>query len=180
MSFDELYEKYARNILNLAYKMTGVEETARDLTQDIFLKVYQNLPEFKGESHIYTWIYRISLNHIINYLKRERRFRWMELMDSKVSDVLNRDEIHPNFNMHSNPILPDKKIEKVERERIVWSIILKLPEKQRVPFVLHRYEGLSYQEIADQLSISLSNVESRIHRAKNFLIKKLEPWADKI
>ena len=180
MSFDELYEKYGRNILNLAYKMTGVKETAHDLTQDIFLKVYQNLSSFKGESHIYTWLYRISLNHIINYLKRERRFRWMELMDTTVSEVLNQNEIPPQFVMHSNPMPPDKGIEKTERERIIWYIILKLPEKQRVPFILHRYEGFSYQEVADQLGISLSNVESRMHRAKKFLIRELEPWVNKI
>lgn len=180
MSFDEIYEKYARNVLNLAYKMTGAEETARDLTQDIFLKVYQSLSSFKGESHIYTWLYRIALNHILNFLKRERKFHWMELMDTKISDVLNRNEIIPDYTLHSNPISPDAKIEKREREEIVWSIILKLPEKQRVPFVLHRYQGLSYQEIADQLGISLSNVESRIHRAKKILIKELGQWVDKI
>ena len=93
---------------------------------------------------------------------------------------LDEDEIESNFNLHSNPIQPDKEIEKSEREKIIWGIILKLPIKQRIPFVLHRYEGLSYQEIADQLQISLSNVESRIHRAKIFVIEKLEPWLDKI
>lgn len=180
MSFDELYQKYVGNILNLAYKMTGKEEIARDLTQDIFLKAYQNLPLFKGKSHIYTWLYRISLNHIINYLKKEKRHRWVELIDTKMSDVLEGDEIDSDFNLHSNPIQPDKEIEKYEREKIVWGIILKMPVKQRVPFVLHRYEGLSYQEIADQLKISLSNVESRIHRAKVFVIEKIEPWLDKI
>lgn len=180
MSFDELYKKYAENILNLAYKMTGKEEVARDLTQDIFLKVYQNLSSFKGQSQIYTWLYRISLNHIINYLKKEKRQRWVELMDTKMSEALGDEEIEPTFNLHSNPISPDKEIEKSEREKIVWNIILKLPVKQRVPFVLHRYEGLSYKEIADQLKLSLSNVESRIHRAKKILIKELEPWIDKI
>ncbi len=180
MSFDEIYEKYAGSILNLAYRMTGTEDAARDLTQDIFLKVYQNLASFKGQSQIYTWLYRISLNHIINYLKREKRHRWVELMETKVSEVMEGDEIHSKFNLHSNPIRPDEEIEKSEREKIVWSIILKLPTKQRIPFVLHRYEGLSYQEIADQLEISLSNVESRIHRAKIFLVKKLQPWLDNI
>ena len=180
MSFDELYQKYAGNILNLAYKMTGKEEIARDLTQDIFLKACQNLSLFKGKSHIYTWLYRISLNHIINYLKKEKRHRWVELMDTKMSEALDEDEIESNFNLHSNPIQPDKEIEKSEREKIIWGIVLKLPVKQRIPFVLNRYEGLSYQEIADQLQISLSNVESRIHRAKIFVIEKLEPWLDKI
>lgn len=180
MTFDELYEKYAKNILNLAYKMTGKEEVARDLTQDIFLKVYQNLSSFKGESQIYTWLYRISLNHIFNYLKKQKRQRWVELMDTKMSEALGDNESETNFNLHSNPVSPDKEMEKTEREKIIWNIILKLPAKQRVPFVLHRYEGLSYKEIADQLKISLSNVESRIHRAKIILIKELEPLLDKI
>lgn len=180
MTFDEIYEKYGRNILNLAYRMTGVEDTARDLTQDIFMKVYQNLDSFKGESQVYTWIYRIALNHIINYLKKEKRYKLVELMETKLSDVVGGNEINSKFNLHSNPERPDQVMEKSERERIVWSNILKLPAKQRIPFVLHRYEGLSYQEIADQMQISISNVESRIHRAKLALIKQLEPWMDKI
>jgi len=180
MSFEEIYKEYAENILNLAYKMTGREDVARDLTQDIFLKVYQNLDSFRGQSRIYTWLYRISLNHIINYLKKEKRYRWIELLDTKVNEALESDDFESKFNLHSNPMPPDKEIEKTEREKIVWGFILQLPPKQRVPFVLHRYEGLSYQEIADQLQISLSNVESRIHRAKKFLINKLTPWVDKI
>lgn len=180
MSFDEIYQEYAENILNLAYKMTGREDVARDLTQDIFLKVYQNLDSFRGQSQIYTWLYRIALNHIFNYLKKEKRYRWIELLDTKVNDALENDDSESKFNLHSTPVPPDKEIEKTEREQIVWRFILQLPPKQRVPFVLHRYEGLSYQEIADQLQISLSNVESRIHRAKKFLINKLTPWADKI
>lgn len=180
MSFEEIYREYAENILNLAFKITGREDVARDLTQDIFLKVYQNLDSFRGQSQIYTWLYRIALNHIFNYLKKEKRYRWIELLDTKIDEALEADDSEAKFSLHSSPVQPDKEIEKSQREKIVWAFILELPLKQRVPFILHRYEGLSYQEIAEQLQISLSNVESRIHRAKKFLVNKLKPWVDKI
>lgn len=180
MNFEEIYHEYGGKILNLAFRMTGKEEVARDLTQDIFIKVYQNLSSFREQSQIYTWIYRIALNHILNYLKKERRFQWQELMDKKISEFLSDDKLETQFRLHANPVSPDEKLESDEREKIVWTVILKLPPKLRVPFVLNRYEDLSYQEIAEKLDISLSNVESRIHRAKKAVMKNLEPWLDKI
>jgi len=174
MDFDEIYQLYGNKILNLAYRMTGTEELARDLTQDIFLKVFENMGFFREESQIYTWIYRIALNHIINHLKREKRYYFMDLMEKKVSDIFDSKLEDNRLNIHYSPMPPDKKLEKTEQEEMIWRIILKLPQKLRVPFVLHRYEDLSHKQISEKLEISLSNVETRIHRAKKIVIKELE------
>ena len=179
-SFDDVYNTYAERVLNLAYRFTANDETARDLTQEIFIKVYQKLDSFEQRSQIYTWIYRIAVNHITNYLKKERRRRWVNLLDRTVSDVVHAEGVDPSYANRVTASPADQKIEDSERARIVWAAVRSLSIKYRVPLVLFHYEGLSYNEIAESMGLSLSAVESRIHRAKKQLIKKLEPWVGKI
>ena len=176
LSFDEIYEENAKKVLNLAYRMTSSEETARDLTQEIFIKVYKNLASFKGDSNVYTWIYRIALNHIMNYLKKEKRYKFFSIMDKNVTEILNEDMLEPGFAENVSISKPDKIMEKSEREQIINSIIDSLSAKYKVPFILFKYEGLSYKEISEQMNLSISAVEARIHRAKNKIIEKLKPW----
>ena len=181
LTFESIYEKYGARILNLAFRMVAKEEDARDLTQEVFIKVYENLHTFKHESQLYTWIYRIAVNHILNFLKKERRHTWINLMDQDVSEVFRDEEIDARaWTASSAPPAVDRKLEKRERMQIVWSMVQTLPAKYRVPLVLHHYEGLSYKDIADAMDLSMSAVESRIHRAKRQLIKKLEPWVEKL
>lgn len=179
-SFDDIYHAYAERVLNLAYRFTANDDASRDLTQEIFIKVYENLGSFEKRSQIYTWIYRIAVNHITNYLKKERRRRWVNLLDRTVSDVVHDEGVDPFYASRVSSVGADQKLEDSERARIVWAAVRTLPVKYRVPMILFHYEGLSYNEIAESMGLSLSAVESRIHRAKKQLIKKLEPWAGKI
>lgn len=179
-TFEAIYEAYAERVLNLAYRMTGDEETARDLTQEIFIKVYEHLGSFEHRSRVFTWLYRIAVNHVANHLKKERRRRWVSIMDWRISDVFREEEAASNVNVAAIEDPADKKLESEERARVVWSAVQTLPPKYRVPLVLWYYDGLSYQEIADTLAISLSAVETRIHRAKKRLAKGLEPWLERI
>jgi RNA polymerase sigma-70 factor (ECF subfamily) len=113
-------------------------------------------------------------------LKKERRQRWVPLMDRKISDVAREATIEPGRWGSATVPSSEKGLERSQRAQIVWDTIQTLKAKYRVPLVLHHYEGLSYKEIAEAMQISMSAVESRIHRAKEQLIKKLEPWMDKI
>ncbi len=176
ITFDSVYQAYGGRILNLAFRMTGSEDTARDMTQDVFLKVYERLDTFQQKSDIYTWIYRIATNHILNHLKKMKRQQLFSLLDKNVDELLREGGI----DSASENILPDQMMEKSERENFVWNAILDLPVKYRMPLVLFRYENMSYKEIAEKLDLSLSAVESRIHRANKQLIKKLEPLAGHI
>jgi len=178
-SFEEIYERFGGKILNLVFHMTGDKEAARDLTQEIFIKVYENLDKFRGQSHIYTWIYRIALNHVTNYLKNQKRMRWKSFLNIDLIDVL-KGRIPESNRTFAEESGAQAKLEKKEREKIVWKLILQLPVQQRVSLILHRYEGYSYQEIADLLNISINAVESRIYRAKQKLAKKLEKWQNEI
>ena len=96
-TFEEIYQQYGEKVLNQAYRMTGREDAARDLSQDIFIKVYENMASFRGDAQVYTWIYRIATNHILNYLKKNRRWRWLDLMDKPIGEVLKEDQIEADF-----------------------------------------------------------------------------------
>lgn len=180
LTFEDIYRQFGGKILNLAYRMAGTEETARDLAQEVFIKVYENMEAFRGESQVYTWIYRIAANHILNHLKSVQRQRWLSLMDKPLGEVLKEEEIEPGFRERASTPGPDRHLEKSEREKIVWNAVQSLPPKYRIPFVLHRYEEMSYREITEVMELSLSAVEARIHRAKKMLIEKLEPLLEEL
>lgn len=178
-TFETVYETYAGDVLNLAFRMTADEDVARDLTQDIFVKVYQNLDSFERRSSLYTWIYRIAVNHIYNHLKRERRRRWVDLLDATVSEAIRgagEDAAAP-----TTPEVPaDRRLEDNQRAEVVWRAVTSLPPKYRVPIVLYHYQGMSYKEIAEATGLTMSAVESRIHRGRKKLVTLLEPWVDRI
>lgn len=175
-SFAALYSDHAPRILAMIHHLVLNEATARDLTQEVFIKVYENLDGFRGESHPYTWIHRIALNHTLNFLKRERRRRLLGLLDQDFLDLFKDDGSNDVTLSSAIPLAPDTIMEGEERDRIVRNALASLPPRYRTPFLLHRFEEMSYQEIAATLELSLSAVETRIYRAKKMLIAKLEPW----
>lgn len=174
-TFDEIYREHGGRILNLLYRFTSREQVARDLLQDVFVKVYEHMNSFENRSQIYTWIYRIAVNHALNHLKREKRNLWFDLMDESVGELLRRERIEtPGFGA-GEVLRPDEALEDRERERFTHQAVEALQPKYRIPFVLLKDEHLSYDEIAKVLDISHSAVESRIHRARQMLIKRLGP-----
>ncbi len=173
MTFDDIYKENADMVLNLAFRMTGKQEVARDLTQDVFIKVYEKSGSFREQSKISTWIYRIAMNHILNYLKREKRITFFDFLEQ---DTKAMPEDAVTFWEQNLPSQPDKALEEQEKEMIVRHFVDQLVPKYKIPFLLFRYEELSYLEIAEQLQLSLSAVETRIFRAKKKLAEKLKPW----
>ena len=180
VTFEEIYRAYSGRVLNLIFRMTRREDVARDLTQDVFLKVYENLSSFRHESGIYTWIHRITVNHVLNYLKREKRFRPLESVNEILGQfVKGRGGSHEPVD-ESRDAAGDSALEGSERAAIVWSAVKSLPAKYRVPLILFHYENLSYREIGEMMDLSLSAVESRIHRAKKQLVEILGPLVDQL
>jgi RNA polymerase sigma-70 factor, ECF subfamily len=173
-TFEVIYSEYAERTLNLLYRFTSREQVARDLLQDVFIKVYENMESFEQRSQIYTWIYRIAVNHAINYMRRERRTLWFSLLDESVGDLLKREKVEMS-GLGGDVLRPDEILERSEADQLVERAVDSLPVKYRVPFVLFKDEHLRYDEISDVLDLSLSAVESRIHRARKMLIKKLAP-----
>ena len=174
MTFEDIYQENAEMVLNLAYRMTGKQEVARDLTQDVFIKVYEKLNSFREHSKVSTWIYRIAMNHILNFVKREKRLSFFDFIEQDIKNV--SEERTLTYWDQNLPVQPDKTLEEHEKEIIVRHFVDKLAPKYKIPFLLFRYEDMSYQQIADQLQLSLSAVETRIFRAKKKLAEKLKPW----
>jgi RNA polymerase sigma-70 factor (ECF subfamily) len=148
-AFEELYRRHSVRLYNLAYRMCGNTADAEDLLQEIFLLVHRKLPTFKGGSALGTWLYRLAMNHCLDYL-RSRAHRMGER-----SEPL--DIAHP---ARSQPI--DWPLTRVDLERAV----AELPEGCRIAFLLHDVEGFDHQEIARILDVKEGTSKSQVHKAR--------------
>lgn len=169
LALKELVDQYQDVVLNTCYNLIGNRQDAEDVTQDVFFQIYRSISQFRQESKLSTWIYRIAVNRSLNFIRDQKRFRWIKSISSLLEDE-NRivsDAPAPDS------MRPDVTLAKKEQELMIRKAIDSLPVKQKAAFVLHAYETLSYGEIAEIMNCSHSSVESLIHRAKLNLQNKL-------
>ena len=173
-SFRLVVEKYQKLVLNCTFKFLRNKESAEDLTQEVFIEVFESIRSFNAQSQLSTWIYRIavtkSLNHIKS-LKRKKRF-------AMVVSLFSGDKVEENI-AAPGKMNPDQELENQERASILSWALDKLPENQRVAFTLSKYKEMSYEEISLMMNVSISSVESLIHRAKTNLKKELYGYYQK-
>lgn len=148
--------------------MLGIREEAEDLAQDIFIKAFQSLNGFKGESRFSTWLYRIATNHCLNRLKEEKR-RNPGLLPSPMTP----DSI---LSTKDDPSSHHLRLEKKELQELVQSRIKELKGEYRLVLVLRDIQGLSYEDIAEVLDLEIGTVRSRLHRARMELKGLLSPY----
>jgi len=167
-AFEILVNRHQTSILNLIYRFIGDRTQPKDLAQEVFFKVWQSAKSYKPEAKFTTWLYRITTNLCFNELKSSRRKKWFSFSrsDDQSGDTI--EETLPD----TAPSAEDLLIEK-ERSRQISDALQSLPENQRMALILKRYDGLSYQEIAQIIGCSVSAVESLIVRAKKTLQEKL-------
>jgi len=166
-AFRRLFESYKDLVYSISLRISGSREEAEDITQDVFIRIFDSIGKFRWEAKLSSWFYRITVN---TCLKRERRRR-LEKLVSLESLFGEEEDLLPA----SEEETPDRQVEQVETGRIVRQAIRRLPARQRTAIVLQRYEALSYEEIAQAMAISLYAVESLIHRAKENLARELLP-----
>ena len=167
-AFSMVVEKYQKLVLNCSYKFLRNRESAEDLTQEVFLEVFESISSFRADSKLSTWIYRIAVTKSLNHLKslkRKKRF-------ARLISLFGEDEIE-NHIPAPDSLGPDKEFENQERAKILGLALEKLSDNQRIAFTLSKYNEMSYEEISGVLNVSISSVESLIHRAKTNLRKKL-------
>jgi RNA polymerase sigma-70 factor (ECF subfamily) len=169
--FKQLVESHKNKVINTCFGFVHNRADAEDIAQDVFVEVYQSVNSFNEDSSISTWIYRIAVNKSLDFIRKsKRKKRWAELtrinLDSK-------NETDHWFTDDNNPQLT---LENLERMKILNAAIDTLPQNQRAAFTLHKYEDLSYKEVAEILNTSVSSVESLMHRAKINLQQKLEKY----
>lgn len=171
LEFQKIYDLYQPKILRYLAHLVG-ESDAEDVAQETFVKVHQALENFRGESQLSTWIYRIATNTALDKLRSPSFQRTKQMV---APDELEETDA-------SNGIIPlegkkppiEKELIREEMNQCIRGYIEKLPEDYRMVLVLSEYEGLKNNEIAEILAVSLDTVKIRLHRAKEKLKKELE------
>lgn len=162
-AFAALVEKYRIKMFNLAYSITRDPDSADDLAQDVFIKAYISLPKFKSRSGFGTWLYRIAVNASMDFLRRERKFK-ITAYKARVSEQTVQDD---------ETIKQEIDEEKEKRKKLLYQALGTLPDKHRIILTLRDVQGLPYKEIAGMLDTSPGTVDSRLHRARQKLRKRL-------
>lgn len=175
-AFDELVRKHQQRVFNIAFQILRNYEDANEVAQDTFVKVYQHVAEFRGESAFTTWLYQIVTN-----LSRNRvRYNQRRHKDDSVSIDANRDDEdgQPLIQVADPSQTPDKETAVNEETMLIDAAMKKISESHREVLVLRVTQGLSYEEIATVLECSLGTVKSRIARAREELQKALKEMSD--
>ena len=170
-AFSGLVKRYDRNIFRIAQHITHNEEDAQDVVQEAFLKAYQNLEQFQGNSKFYTWLVRIAVNEALMKLRRRRSDKTVSLDE----DVVTEEGSMPREVADWSPN-PEQLYGQAELGDILKKTIQGLPPGFRAVFVLRDVEGLSTEETAEMLGLSIPAVKSRLLRARLQLRERLAKY----
>jgi len=165
--FQDIYDTFQPKIMRYMARLVN-ENEAEDLTQEVFVKVGQALDNFRGESSLSTWIYRIATNMALDR-RRSRSFQWMAQSSEVEVDDLQSVE---------KPLSAEQLLVRQEMNACIAGYIRQLPESYQVVLVLSELEGLKNNEIAEILGVTLATVKIRLHRARLNLREKLENRCD--
>jgi RNA polymerase sigma-70 factor (ECF subfamily) len=171
--YEALVQRYARHVYNIAYRMTGNEADARDLSQEAFLRVYRALRRVEPDAPLESWLYRIVSNLHIDLLRKRPRGR-VESLDAPLETP--RGELVRE--MPDPASSPEAIIEREQLDVMIQRALGTLSEDLRMVVVLSDVEGYSYEEIAMFLRVPLGTVKSRLHRARQILQQRLGPYVE--
>ncbi len=159
--FEALVRKYQDRVLNIIYSLIRQDMESEDIAQEVFMKVYRSLKTFRQKSSFPTWLYRITVNTVYDFLRKRRKFTGEPLTESSALDCQSpRDSLLAG-----------------EKDVMIREALLKVPFKFRAAVVLKDIEGLSYAEISSVLRCGIGTVESRIFRARQCLKGELSGFA---
>jgi RNA polymerase sigma-70 factor (ECF subfamily) len=159
-----LVTDHQRMVYQLALHLLGDPQEALDLSQEVFLKVFRTLPQFRGQSTLRTWIYRIVLNQASN-----RQRWWRRRRRSQQVAIEEHTALHGELPDAREFSMPDRVLQERETAGRVWRALDQLPFEQRAVIVLREIDGLSYEEIATSLNVAVGTVKSRLARARETL-----------
>jgi RNA polymerase sigma-70 factor (ECF subfamily) len=169
-AFDLLVAKYQRKLFRLLSRLIRDQAEIEDVAQEAFIKAYRALPNFRGDSAFYTWLYRIAINTAKNYLVAQGR-RAPTQTDAEIEDAENFDD---GDSLRTEDT-PDRMLLSKQVAEAVNRAIQRLPEDLRTAIVLRELEGLSYEEIAASMNCPIGTVRSRIFRAREAVAEELRP-----
>jgi RNA polymerase sigma-70 factor (ECF subfamily) len=173
-AFEQLVKRYDRNVFRIAQHITQNREDAEDVVQEAFLKAYRNLQQFQGQSKFYTWLVRIAVNEALMKLRRRKPERTVSLDE----DIKTDEDSVPREVADWSPN-PEQQYNQAELREILTKTIQGLPSSFRTVFVLRDVEGLSTEETAEALELSIPAVKSRLLRARLQLRERLSRFFQK-
>jgi len=166
--FRSLVAEHQEMVINTCYRFVFNREDAEDLAQDVFVEVFRSLEQFREESRLSTWIYRIAVTKSLDHLRRIKRVKRFGSLKRIIGAEDPSGELPAPFSEN-----PAEALAENERANILQSALNRLPDSQKAAFLLSKQDGFSNQEIAEILKTSVSAVESLIHRAKKNLHDRL-------
>ncbi|MFO7829930.1 MAG: RNA polymerase sigma factor [Bacteroidales bacterium] len=164
-AFKLFVEKYHQLVLNVCNNILHDFDDSMDISQEVFIKIYESIDQFRGDSKITTWLYRIAVNKSLNFLRSKKKNKWFTSLD-----VLFGDE-NKRIDPVDDELQPGQDMELDENKKVLHDALKKLPEKQNIAITLSNFEELPYKEIAEIMNISVSEVGVLINRGKNKLQK---------
>jgi RNA polymerase sigma-70 factor (ECF subfamily) len=172
-AYQQLTEKYRRPLQYHVTKMVKETEQVEDLVQEAFIKAFKNLDSYNSSYAFSTWLYRITTNHTIDYLRKKK------LRTTSIDKPIKTHEGEMSFELPDEQAQTDRTIIRKQRKKIITHAIENLPEKYRQVIEMRHIEELSYQEIADKLDLPLGTVKAHIFRAREMLYKALKDKKEK-
>lgn len=167
--FRQLLERHQAQVFRTCIGFVHQKEDADDLTQEVFIQVYQSLASFKGDSEFSTWLYRVAVNRALNYMRERKKKSIFDRLDSFFTREVATQSIFDGVTEDN----PEQQFILNEEREMIAQALDKLPEKQRVAMVLSKYDDMSQREIANVLNTTEGAVEALLQRAKTTLRKEL-------
>ncbi|PHS20182.1 MAG: RNA polymerase sigma factor RpoE [Kangiella sp.] len=173
-AFDILVIKYQNKIFSIISRFISDHAEVNDVAQDAFIKAYKALPNFRGESAFYTWIYRIAINTAKNYLTARGRRPPSSDIDSQEAETYT---IGGSLQEHASP---ETLLMRDQLKKVIFDTIDSLPGDLKTAITLREIEGMSYEEIAESMDCPVGTVRSRIFRARETIDEQIKPLINKI
>jgi RNA polymerase sigma-70 factor, ECF subfamily len=166
-AFNELVMLYSSRVINTCYRFLLVKEDAEDLSQEVFIEVFQSIRSFRADAKLSTWIYRIAVSKCLDEIKKRNRKKRI----TSVGKMLHLEEVAKWI---AGGSMPDKRIHENEKNQEVMEALNTLPDNQRVAFTLSKIDGYNNNEIAEIMNTTTIAVESLVYRAKKKVSSALE------
>ena len=165
-AFAQLVQRYQRRIFNLVFRMLQHYEEACEVTQEAFLAAWQGLPSFRGDARFSTWLYRIAYNCALKQLEQRKRDKALQVVVQAEQVVANTGQEEP----------VDAALERHARQALVHEHLSELPSKYRIVLVLRHLQEMTYEEMAEILSMPIGTIKTHLFRARNLLKERLEKF----
>jgi RNA polymerase sigma-70 factor (ECF subfamily) len=170
-AFVELVNDHRDRVFNITYRMLGNRAEAEDVAQEVFITVFKQIENFRGDSKFSTWLYRVTVNHCKN------RIKYLARRHDRDRDELDETSQAQNGAVNGAPVRsknPDKALESLQMEKLLQEAIASLDDEQRAVVILRDVEDLSIEEICEITGLPDGTVKSRLHRARLVLRKKMQ------